>query len=116
MILSSALSAYVCTEVVDMRKSIDALAQLVQMSMGMDALSGHVYVFIGRRRNKVKLLVWDRQGFWVLYKRLERGRFPDPAGLVGGGGVGLGELIAWLDGIDLRRATRLPAVDVRRVA
>lgn len=97
-----------------MRKSIDALAQLVASCMGMDPLSGQVFVFIGRRRDKVKLLVWDRHGFWVLYKRLERGRFADPACLAAGA-LAMSELVAWLDGIDLARVRRLPAVAASRV-
>lgn len=115
MILSSAVRAYVYSEAIDMRKSIDALAQLVASCMGMDPLSGQVFVFIGRRRDKVKLLVWDRHGFWVLYKRLERGRFADPARLAAGG-LAMSELVAWLDGIDLARVRRLPAVAASRVS
>ncbi|MCK2128269.1 IS66 family insertion sequence element accessory protein TnpB [Thauera aromatica] len=115
MILSSAVRAYVYSEAVDMRKSIDALAQLVASCMGMDPLSGQVFVFIGRRRDKVKLLVWDRHGFWVLYKRLERGRFADPARLAAGG-LAMSELVAWLDGIDLARVRRLPTVAASRVS
>lgn len=115
MILSSAVRAYVYSEAVDMRKSIDALAQLVASCMGMDPLSGQVFVFIGRRRDKVKLLVWDRHGFWVLYKRLERGRFADPARLAAGA-LAMSELVAWLDGIDLARVRRLPAVAALRVS
>ncbi|CAL94646.1 conserved hypothetical transposase [Azoarcus olearius] len=107
------------SEAVDMRKSIDALAQLVASCMGMDPLSGQVFVFIGRRRDKVKLLVWDRHGFWVLYKRLERGRFADPARLAAGAlamsELAMSELVAWLDGIDLARVRRLPAVAARCV-
>jgi transposase len=114
VILSSAVRAYVYSEAVDMRKSIDALAQLVASCMGMDPLSGQVFVFIGRRRDKVKLLVWDRHGFWVLYKRLERGRFADPARLAAGA-LAMSELVAWLEGIDLARVRRLPAVTVRCV-
>lgn len=79
MILSSAIRAYVCAEAVDMRKSIDGRSQLVHACMGMNPLSGQVLVFIGRRRDRAKLPVWERHGFWVLYKRLERGRFADPA-------------------------------------
>ncbi|MCK2086684.1 IS66 family insertion sequence element accessory protein TnpB [Thauera aromatica] len=115
MILSSAVRAYVYSEAVDMRKSIDALAQLVASCMGMDPLSGQVFVFIGRRRDKVKLLVWDRHGFWVLYKRLERGRFADPARLAAGG-LAMSELVAWLDGIDLAHVRRLPTVAASRVS
>ena len=49
--------------------------------------------------------MWDRHGFWVLYKRLERGRFTDPARL--GQALAMSELVAWLDGIDLSRVRRL---------
>lgn len=115
MILSSAIRAYVYSEAVDMRKSIDGLSQIVAAAMGMNPLSGQVFVFIGRRRDRAKLLVWDRHGFWLLYKRLERGRFSDPARLAAGG-IAMSELVAWLDGIDLSRATRLAAVNVSVVA
>lgn len=115
MILSSAIRAYVCTEAVDMRKSIDGLSQMVASAMGMNPLSGQVFVFIGRRRDRAKLLVWDRHGFWVLYKRLERGRFSDPARL-GGGGIAMSELVAWLEGIDLSRVRRLKALEASVVA
>ena len=114
MILSSAIRAYVYAEAVDMRKSIDALGQIVAMTMGLSPLSGHVFVFIARRRDKAKLLVWDRHGFWVLYKRLERGRFTDPARL-SGDGLAMSELLAWLDGIDLSRTRRLAPVAARVV-
>lgn len=115
MILSSAIRAYVCTEAVDMRKSIDGLSQIVATAMGMNPLSGQVFVFIGRRRDRAKLLVWDRHGFWVLYKRLERGRFTDPARLAAGG-IAMSELVAWLEGIDLSRTRRLKTVEVSVVA
>jgi transposase len=115
MILSSAIRAFVYCEAVDMRKSIDALSQMVSLGLGMNPLSGQVFVFIGRRRDKAKLLVWDRHGFWVLYKRLEAGRFTDPSRL-GRDGIAMSELIAWLDGIDLSRVRRLPAVAATVVA
>lgn len=111
MILSSAIRAYVYSEAVDMRKSIDGLSHIVADAMGMNPLSGQVFVFIGRRRDRAKLLVWDRHGFWVLYKRLERGRFTDPARL-GAGGIAMSELVAWLEGIDLSRTRRLQTLDV----
>ena len=60
---------------VDLRKSIDGLALWVETSLGVSPLSGSVFVFFNRQRDKVKLLWWDRHGFWVPYKRLERGRF-----------------------------------------
>ena len=115
MILSSAIRAFVYSEAVDMRKSIDGLSQIVAAAMGMNPLSGQVFVFIGRRRDRAKLLVWDRHGFWVLYKRLERGRFTDPARLAAEG-IAMSELVAWLDGIDLSRVRRLQAVAASVVA
>ncbi len=78
MILSSAIRAWICVEPIDMRKSIDGIAALVGPMLGQDPFSGQVFVFIGRRRNKVKCLLWDRTGFWCLYKRFERARLPDP--------------------------------------
>jgi transposase len=98
-----------------MRKQIDGLAQMVTAVFAADALSGQVYVFLGKRRNKVKLLWWDHHGFFLLYKRLERGRFPRPEELARDG-LSLGELMAFLEGIDLSRARRLPAVTASRVA
>jgi transposase len=114
MILSSAIRAYVCTEAVDMRKSIDGLSQMVVTAMGMNPLSGQVFVFIGRRRDRAKLLVWDRHGFWVLYKRIERGRFTDPSRLHSGG-IAMSELIAWLEGIDVSRTRRLQVLPATTV-
>lgn len=115
MMLSAALRAYVCAEPIDMRKSIDALAQLVGPLFNADAFSGQLYVFVGRRRDKVKLLLWDRTGFWLLYKRLERGRFPRPAELASRG-LSMAELTAWLEDIDLSRVKRLAPVEATRVA
>ena len=115
MMLSSAVRAYVCAEPTDMRKSIDSLSQLVEPVFGADAFGGQVFVFLGKQRNNVKLLWWDRHGFFLLYKRLERGRFPKPDELARDG-LSMVELMAFLDGIDLSRARRLPAVKASRVA
>lgn len=115
MILGTSVAAYVCREPVDMRKSIDGLAQLVGPLLGADAFSGAVFVFVSRDRTKVKLLVWDRHGFWVAYKRLERGRFPKPETL-SARALRVGELQLWLEGIDLTRTRRLGSVNATRVA
>ena len=115
MILASAVRAYVCAEPTDMRKQIDGLAQLVEPLFGSDPFGGQVFVFLGKRRNKVKLLWWDRHGFFLLYKRLERGRFPRPEALAREG-LSMAELMAFLEGIDLSRARRLPEVAASRVA
>ena len=115
MILGAGVKAYVCREPVDMRKSIDGLAQLVQPLLGADALCGSLFVFLSRGRDKVKILWWDRHGFWLAYKRLERGRFPGPEALAGAG-LSSAELLLWLEGVDLTRTRRLEAVPVSRVA
>lgn len=65
-------------EAVDMRKSFDGLVALVQNALKEDPLSGSVYVFVNRRGNYLKLVYWDRTGYCLFAKRLERGRFAIP--------------------------------------
>jgi transposase len=64
----------------DMRKSFDGLCGLVSGAMQMNIFSGDVYIFINRPRNRMKLLIWDRSGFVIYYKRLEEGTFELPVG------------------------------------
>lgn len=63
---------------IDMRKQIDGLAALVEGAMQANPFSGALYIFTNRRRDKLKMLVWDRTGFIVWYKRLEREKFAWP--------------------------------------
>ena len=69
---------YLCRDPIDMRKQIDGLSLLVKDAMQLDPLSGALFVFINRSRNKLKLLLWERNGFIVWYKRLEQDRFAWP--------------------------------------
>jgi transposase len=62
----------------DLRRSIDGLAALVRERLRLEPLSGHLFLFRNRRGDRLKILVWDRSGFWVLYKRLEQGTFAWP--------------------------------------
>lgn len=62
---------------VDFRKGFDGLVQIVRDHFGDDPLSGHLYLFFNARRNRLKILVWDRNGFWLFYKRLEQGTFEE---------------------------------------
>lgn len=62
----------------DMRKSFDSLCALVSSQMKRNFLSGDVFIFVNRDRNRIKLLVWDRSGFVIWYKRLEEGTFELP--------------------------------------
>lgn len=66
---------FVCAQPVDMRYSFDALSGLVETHFGLNALSGHLFVFFSRKRDRMKILTWDVDGFVLYYKRLERGTF-----------------------------------------
>jgi transposase len=70
---------YLSTTPTDMRKGFDSLAALVKDFLGQDPLSGHLFLFIGRARDRLKILYWDADGFAVWYKRLEEGTFRLPA-------------------------------------
>ncbi len=69
---------YIATERADMRKSVDGLSLLVQETLNQNALSGHLFVFANKRGDKIKILYWDRNGFCLWYKRLEKSRFRIP--------------------------------------
>jgi transposase len=77
--LSPAVRIYLAAGATDLRRSIDGLSMLVREHFGLDPLSGHLFVFRNRRGDRLKILVWDRSGFWILYKRLEQGTFAWPA-------------------------------------
>lgn len=81
MMLPAMRRVFLARAVVDMRKSYDGLVALVMGQLQCDPLSGDGYVFVGRDRRRLKVLVWDGDGFWIFMKRLSRGRFvlPEPA-------------------------------------
>lgn len=62
----------------DMRKSINGLASIVEASFKLDPCSGSLFVFCNRNRDRIKILEWDGDGFWLYFKRLEKGRFRWP--------------------------------------
>jgi hypothetical protein len=78
---------YLAPGVTDMRKSINSLAIMVVETLGMEPVGPHWFVFCGRERDKIKILQWDTNGFWLHYRRLEQGRFVWPPGWAGPGGA-----------------------------
>lgn len=73
--LSAETRIFALTKPVDARKGIDGLVRMVRNNFGEDPFTGDLFCFFNAARDQVRILVWDRNGFWVLYKRLERGRF-----------------------------------------
>jgi len=99
---------YLCTSPTDMRKGFDTLAVLVRDTLRCDPLSGHLFLFVGRRRDRLKMLYWDGDGYALWYKRLEQGTFRMPVIKDGATRVELkaSELAMLLEGIDLRSIKR----------
>lgn len=108
--LGPSIKVYLARGTTDMRKSFDGLAGAVRELLAADPLSGHLFVFCGRRRNMVKVLYWDGTGFWLVSKRLARGTFswPEPADAQPTIEMRADELGALLGGVDLRRTTWRP--------
>jgi transposase len=97
--LTAAQRFFLYSQVVDMRKSFDALSGIVTGQMNKDVLSGDVYIFIGKSRDKIKLLVWEKAGFVLYYKRLEAGTFhlPKPTQL----SLSYSELCLLIEGVEV---------------
>jgi transposase len=111
ILLSRAVRVYVATESVNMRRSFDGLMAEVRSVLALDPLSGHVFAFINRRRNQVKLLMWTRGGFTIVHKRLEVGTFTFIARLRSDAKsveIDVHELSMLLEGIDVQHARIAP--------
>ena len=98
---------FLCLRPVDFRRAHDGLCALVRDQLQDDPFGGDVFVFFNGAKDRIKLLVWDRNGFWLLYKRLEKGRFPFD---VRGDGalveIDRAQLSMMLEGIDWKSAKR----------
>ena len=101
---------WMASEATDMRCGFDRLAERVKAVIGKDPQSGHLFVFRSRRGDRLKILVWDRDGFVLWYKRLETGVFKMPRVEQGTRSVELraSELAMILDGIDVSKLKRVP--------
>ncbi|MDN3370312.1 IS66 family insertion sequence element accessory protein TnpB [Ralstonia pseudosolanacearum] len=109
------LKVYLHREAVDFRKSINGLSALVEQSLGLDPFASAVYVFRNRRADRIKILGWDRNGFWLLLKRLEADRFawPREAAVAS---LSVEQLHWLLDGIDISAVRRHPQRHYQRAA
>lgn len=104
--LPGSVRVFLCLLPVDMRRSFDGLAGLAEQVVREDPLSGHLFVFRGRRGDRVKILWWDRDGYALWYKRLEKGMFRFPADASQAKEITSTELGLILDGVDLRSVKR----------
>lgn len=112
--LPPSVRIFVARGATDMRKSFDTLAAVVCDVVDEDPQSGHLFVFVNRRRDRVKILWWDRSGYCLLAKRLENGQFGffDRAdGASGHYELSTSDLALVLEGIDLRGSKRRPSHD-----
>ena len=102
-----AVKVYLATGRTDMRKGFDSLAALVRDHLGHDPLSGSLFLFVGRDRDRLKILYWDSDGFALWYKRLEEGTFRLPTKNAGPSvELKASELAMLLEGIDLTSIKR----------
>jgi transposase len=98
------VEVYLCREAVDFRKAINGLSIVVEESLGLDPFAARLYVFRNRKRDRIKILYWERNGFVLWQKRLEKDRFPWPEEETGEVVTLTGRELNWLlDGIDFFR-------------
>jgi transposase len=109
--LPPAVQLYVATQPVDVRRSFNGLSLYVQSVLRMSPMCGHLFIFFNRRRDQVRILYWDRNGYALWAKRLEKGRFALTPKLLAPGGpasIEAAELALILEGITLAGAKRRP--------
>ena len=110
--LPPSVRLFVATHPVDGRKGADSLMVIVRDVFRHDPFGGHLFVFFSKRGDRVRIVYWDRDGFAMWTKRLERGRFRPPSAPAEGGAAALAieaaELALVLEGIDLAGARRRP--------
>jgi len=112
---SDAHPVYLAVGATDLRKSIDGLAALVQEGFSLDPFSPGLFVFCNRERNKLKILFWQVNGFWLFYRRLERGTFQWPTGNESVATISARELRWLLDGLSLHQRQAHANVEVNTV-
>ena len=108
---------YLCCGHTDMRKSINGLSTLVKQSFSLDPFADALFVFCNRARDRLKVLEWDGDGFWLYFKRLERGHFRWPANDESGTmTLSCEELSTLIDGARLEKKLKRTEVFERRIS
>jgi transposase len=97
---------FLCRSAVDFRKAHDGLCAIIRDQFRDDPFSGDVFAFFNRAKDRIKLVVWDRNGFWLCYKRLERGTFPFAVSGAGRVEIEQGQLAMILEGIEWKQAKK----------
>lgn len=106
--LPPSVRIYLSVQATDMRKSFDGLAAIAESTLQLDPLSGHLFLFRNRRGDRIKILYWDRDGYAIWMKRLQKGTFRFPPADAVVAEVTATELTLLLDGIDLSSVRRRP--------
>ena len=114
--LNASRVVYLHRDAIDFRKSINGLASLVEHGLGLDAFAQALFVFANRRRDRIKILGWDVNGFWLLHKRLEEDRFIWPRGELGVVTLSVEQLHWLLKGVDIQAMRGHQAVRYERAA
>jgi transposase len=107
LMLPQSVKVYIATAPLDMRKSFNGISALVACELQIDVTTGDLFVFLNKRGDKVKVMYWDRNGFCLWQKRLERGVFRLPSVRSKVYKIGVSELTLLLEGIDLTDKQRL---------
>jgi transposase len=112
--LNDSVRVYLACGATDMRKSIDGLAALVSHVFDLDPFDTSLFVFCNKGHDKLKILVWDHNGFWLYYRRLERGKFRWPSSLPGQALAITRRQLTWLlDGLPLEQKQAHKPVNAR---
>ena len=114
--LNATRTVYLHHSAIDFRKSINGLASLVEHGLGLNAFANAVFVFANRRRDRIKILGWDINGFWLLHKRLETERFIWPLGDQAVMMLSIEQLHWLLKGVDIKAVQGHRSMSYQRAA
>ena len=104
--LPASVQIFFCMVPVNMRRSFDSLAEMVRAQLGGEPKSGHLFVFRNKQEDCVKLLYWDRDGYAIWYKRLEKGKFSLPQGATRGFEMDATNFAMLLHGVDMQKTRK----------